>query len=190
MYPLSEQAILANKPLPFLAYHFLDGLLGLPYQNESMYQPSYKLVYLTLPVAVPLMYLAELVLLRRMFFKLKLYKPIVERINLLANGEVIEVVYSNKISRKLKGLPTNEHFWITMLKPAEYTESDIPILHDEFPSSTDAIRPPGPFEYAWIKFYSNCDNHLMIPRRYEFANMEVLVHYAPIQTEVFKGKLI
>lgn len=107
--------------------------------------------------------------------KLKLYKPIVESISLLRNGEVIEVVYANKLTRKLKGLPLTEQFWITLMRPAEITDIDLPILHDNFPEDPKEIEKPGLFDYAWIKFYSNFDNHLMIPRRYDYANMEVLV---------------
>jgi len=60
--------------------------------------------------------------------RLKLYKFIVERISLPSNGKVIEVIYANKLSLKLKGLVTKEHFWIPMMKLAECTKLGILIL--------------------------------------------------------------
>ena len=37
--------------------------------------------------------------------------------------------------------------------------------------------------YAWVKHFSNGDNFLVLPKKADFANLEVLV-------EVFKGKII
>lgn len=51
----------------------------------------------------------------------------------------------------------------------------MPFTGKVFPTEIDKIDPPLPFSYAWTKYYGNRQNHLMIPRRYDYANMEVLV---------------
>lgn len=51
------------------------------------------------------------------------------------------------------------------------------------------MQKPGLFQYAWKKQLKG-RQHLMIPRRYEFADMESLVPPIIMQIEIFKGKIV
>lgn len=86
-------------------------------------------VYLTFPAALPMMFFLEIYLLRRWYLKQKRYRPIVSQINLMEGGDMIEVVYANTITRKLKKLPMRNYFWIPLMKNRERTDLDPPIFH-------------------------------------------------------------
>lgn len=129
-------------------------------------------VYLTFPAALPLMFLTEVFLLRRMFIKQKKYRPIVQEISLMDCGTIVEVKYANTYTRKLRDLPIVSYIPISQFDKVREPDED-PVMHQEFPRSL-AYDPPGPFEYAWMKVIRH-GKHIMIPRRYDYANMEMLV---------------
>jgi hypothetical protein len=47
----------------------------------------------------------------------------------MEGGDMIEVVYANTITRKLKKLPMRNYFWIPLMKNRERTDLDPPIFH-------------------------------------------------------------
>lgn len=97
----------------------------------------------------------------------------------MEGGDILEVKYANSITRKLKRLPMSNFFWIPLMKPRDRTDLDPPIFHKQFPLSLEEAKDTKPWDYAWMKVYSNFDNHFMLPIRYDYANMEVLVNAFP-----------
>lgn len=95
--------------------------------NAILVQSILSLVFLTMPAALPLMFVVECLLLRRFFLKQVRYRPIVEEINLLDCGTMIEVKYANSLTRKLKNLPLEVCYSVDALDKVREADED-PIL--------------------------------------------------------------
>ena len=80
-----------------------------------------------MPAALPLMFVVECLLLRRFFLKQVRYRPIVEEINLLDCGTMIEVKYANSLTRKRKNLPLEVCYSVDALDKVREADED-PIL--------------------------------------------------------------
>eukprot|EP00331_Platyophrya_macrostoma_P026640 CAMPEP_0176442712 /NCGR_PEP_ID=MMETSP0127-20121128/21988_1 /TAXON_ID=938130 /ORGANISM="Platyophrya macrostoma, Strain WH" /LENGTH=183 /DNA_ID=CAMNT_0017827797 /DNA_START=246 /DNA_END=797 /DNA_ORIENTATION=- len=138
--------------------------------------------YTTFPAALPLMFYAEIWLLRKMYLLKKHYRHIVSEVYLLKDGETLEIVYMNKFWRKLKNDDLANLYYIPTLVTPQTDENTKPLTGDLFPEEYpySDINPTG---YAWTKYYRNPNSYFLLPKYANYVDYELLV-------AAFSGKMI
>jgi hypothetical protein len=123
---------------------------------------------------LPLMFIIEVFLLRKLYSQKKLTRQVVTEIYLHKDGETITVIYENQLWRKLKEDPVEETFHIPSLINPEEREDVLPLKGDLFPRSLD-YNEDKPRGWAWMKYYRTPRNYLVIPKNSNYMNEEVMI---------------
>lgn len=87
---------------------------------------------------------------------------------------MLEVWLANKIRRKLKDTEDQLYMQVKDLKTPPVGDNELPLKGTLFPEKFNTIRWPMPWEYGWYKYDFNRENYI-IPKRFEYANWELLV---------------
>ncbi len=94
-------------------------------------------------------------------------QSVVKEIYLLEGGKATQIVFMNQFKRKLFGEVLEKTYYNSLfVHPKESERLKINL----FPSSTEELPSSrGLFNY-WKKYYSNENNLLLIPQKYEFMH--------------------
>jgi len=139
--------------------------------------------YMTFPAALPIMIFTEFWLIRKLYTQKKKNRFIPEQIYLHRDGETVEILFENKLWRKLKSEDLSNVFYIPKLKSPERNENVLPLKGDLFPDEFPLKQDKLVTGFAWMKYYRTPKTFLMIPKQCNYMDLELL-------TAVFNGKLI